>query len=171
MGLQMRLNAEREMYFGKLLQRAANTAGPGGTSGSTGRGSEPREGSSAGNSSAAHSATQQRRQRQQQGWQKERRNQQQQQHRADRRKQKQKQQGQGSQSGHGVSSKAAREGLDHVVRFVESFERPDRDFWLVFRDEGMSLHTLMYDHVALGGADAHAGTDHINTGPCGVLFI
>ncbi len=40
-------------------------------------------------------------------------------------------------------------GLQHVVRFVEWFQEPGRDLWLVFRDEGVSLHALMYDHVAL----------------------
>ena len=42
------------------------------------------------------------------------------------------------------------EGLRHVVRFVEWFQEPGRDLWLVFRDEGVSLHALMYNHVALG---------------------
>ena len=48
------------------------------------------------------------------------------------------------------------EGLRHVVRFVEWFQEPGRDLWLVFRDEGVSLHALMYNHVALG-AEHDAG--------------
>ena len=44
-------------------------------------------------------------------------------------------------------------GLQHIVRFVEWFQEPGRDLWLVFRDEGVSLHALMYDHVALGAED------------------
>ncbi|KAK9815399.1 hypothetical protein WJX72_003040 [[Myrmecia] bisecta] len=34
-------------------------------------------------------------------------------------------------------------GYDHLVRFMESFEA-GTDLWLVFRDEGTSLHSLMY---------------------------
>ena len=45
------------------------------------------------------------------------------------------------------------QGLQHIVRFVEWFQEPGRDLWLVFRDEGVSLHALMYDHVALGAED------------------
>ncbi len=51
---------------------------------------------------------------------------------------------------------ASQEGLRHVVRFVEWFQEPGRDLWLVFRDEGVSLHALMYNHVALG-AEQDAG--------------
>ena len=49
---------------------------------------------------------------------------------------------------------APQEGLRHLVRFVESFQEPGRDLWLVFRDEGVSLHAMMYNHVALGAEHA-----------------
>ena len=49
------------------------------------------------------------------------------------------------------------QGLRHIVRFVEWFQEPARDLWLVFRDEGVSLHALMYDHVALGAEDDAGG--------------
>ncbi|GMH38468.1 hypothetical protein BSKO_06352 [Bryopsis sp. KO-2023] len=39
-------------------------------------------------------------------------------------------------------------GCNHLVRFIESFEvEPGPELWLVFRDEGLSLHSMMYDQV------------------------
>ena len=42
-------------------------------------------------------------------------------------------------------------GLSGVARFIEGFES-DGSFWLVFRDEGLSLHSLLYYQIQLGGA-------------------
>ncbi|XP_047315868.1 uncharacterized protein LOC124919630 [Impatiens glandulifera] len=36
------------------------------------------------------------------------------------------------------------EGLNHVARYVESFESQSNDIWLVFHHEGMSLSKLLY---------------------------
>ncbi|KAK4848290.1 hypothetical protein QYF36_011360 [Acer negundo] len=36
------------------------------------------------------------------------------------------------------------EGLNHIARYVESFESRSNEIWLVFRHEGMSLSKLMY---------------------------
>ena len=48
--------------------------------------------------------------------------------------------------GGGDSSWPLQVGADHLVRFVEAFEtRRGQELWLVFRDEGMSLHSLMYE--------------------------
>uniref|UniRef100_A0A7N0TME9 Protein kinase domain-containing protein n=1 Tax=Kalanchoe fedtschenkoi TaxID=63787 RepID=A0A7N0TME9_KALFE len=38
----------------------------------------------------------------------------------------------------------AEEGLDHIARYVESFESKSNEIWLVFRHEGISLSKLMY---------------------------
>ncbi|XVF32510.1 hypothetical protein REPUB_Repub17cG0089000 [Reevesia pubescens] len=42
---------------------------------------------------------------------------------------------------HGAASE---EGLNHIARYVESFESRSNDIWLVFHYEGMSLSKLMY---------------------------
>ncbi|KAK4742810.1 hypothetical protein SAY87_000811 [Trapa incisa] len=36
------------------------------------------------------------------------------------------------------------EGLDHIARYVESFESQSSDIWLVFQHEGVSLSKLIY---------------------------
>lgn len=36
------------------------------------------------------------------------------------------------------------EGLNHIARYVESFESRSNEIWLVFRHEGVSLSKLMY---------------------------
>ena len=36
------------------------------------------------------------------------------------------------------------EGLNHIARYVESFESRSNEIWLVFRHEGISLSKLMY---------------------------
>ena len=36
------------------------------------------------------------------------------------------------------------EGLNHIVRYVESFESRSNEIWLVFHYEGTSLSKLMY---------------------------
>ena len=47
------------------------------------------------------------------------------------------------------------DGCSHIVRFVEALQQ-GTDSWLVFLDEGLSLHQLMY--APDGGARAPAGT-------------
>lgn len=39
------------------------------------------------------------------------------------------------------------EGLDHIARYVESFESRSNEIWLVFYHEGMSLSKLIYSVV------------------------
>lgn len=39
---------------------------------------------------------------------------------------------------------APEDGLNHIARYVESFESLSNDIWLVFRHEGVSLSKLMY---------------------------
>ncbi|XP_043696078.1 uncharacterized protein LOC122646565 isoform X1 [Telopea speciosissima] len=36
------------------------------------------------------------------------------------------------------------EGLNHIARYVESFESQSKEIWLVFQNEGVSLSKLMY---------------------------
>ncbi|CAM8890284.1 unnamed protein product [Rhodiola kirilowii] len=38
----------------------------------------------------------------------------------------------------------AEQGLDHIARYIESFESRANEIWLVFRHEGISLSKLMY---------------------------
>ncbi|XP_031482576.1 uncharacterized protein LOC116252432 isoform X3 [Nymphaea colorata] len=46
------------------------------------------------------------------------------------------------------------EGLDHIARYVESFESEHNELWLVFQNEGQSLSKLIYTTEATGeGAD------------------
>ncbi|XVE77828.1 hypothetical protein DITRI_Ditri13aG0093700 [Diplodiscus trichospermus] len=44
----------------------------------------------------------------------------------------------------GLHGAAAEEGLNHIARYVESFESLSNEIWLVFHYEGMSLSKLMY---------------------------
>lgn len=46
-------------------------------------------------------------------------------------------------------------GLDHIARYVESFEWPGKELWLVFHFEGKSLSSLLYT----AGADAEDDRD------------
>ncbi|KAG0570157.1 hypothetical protein KC19_6G142700 [Ceratodon purpureus] len=46
-------------------------------------------------------------------------------------------------------------GLDHIARYVESFEWPGKELWLVFRYEGKSLSSLLYN----AGVDAEDDRD------------
>ncbi|KAK4492507.1 hypothetical protein RD792_003318 [Penstemon davidsonii] len=39
---------------------------------------------------------------------------------------------------------ALEEGLDHIARYIESFESRSNEIWLVFRHEGVSLSKLLY---------------------------
>ncbi|GAB4830420.1 hypothetical protein Ancab_020056 [Ancistrocladus abbreviatus] len=45
------------------------------------------------------------------------------------------------------------EGLDHIARYVESFESRSNEIWLVFRHEGISLSKLIY---TAGKVENHA---------------
>jgi len=36
------------------------------------------------------------------------------------------------------------QGKPHIARFIESFEEADGTFWIVYRNEGMSLHQVLY---------------------------
>lgn len=56
------------------------------------------------------------------------------------------------------------EGLNHIARYVESFESRSNEIWLVFRHEGISLSKLMYttedsDEI-LSGRAGHAQVLH-----------
>ncbi|TYJ21285.1 hypothetical protein E1A91_A08G054900v1 [Gossypium mustelinum] len=44
----------------------------------------------------------------------------------------------------GFHGAASEEGLNHIARYVESFESRSNEIWLVFHYEGMSLSKLMY---------------------------
>lgn len=44
----------------------------------------------------------------------------------------------------GFHGAASEEGLNHIARYVESFESWSNEIWLVFHYEGMSLSKLMY---------------------------
>lgn len=44
----------------------------------------------------------------------------------------------------GPKSVMYEEGLNHIVRFVESFESRSNEIWLVFHYEGISLSKLIY---------------------------
>ncbi|KAK9853911.1 hypothetical protein WJX84_000068 [Apatococcus fuscideae] len=46
--------------------------------------------------------------------------------------------------------------LDHLARFVESFQ-VDQELWLAFRDEGRSLHALMYTPLRLSPTGETSG--------------
>lgn len=48
-------------------------------------------------------------------------------------------------------------GLDHIARYVESFEWPGEELWLVFHCEGKSLSSLMY--TVSPGVDAEDDRD------------
>lgn len=39
------------------------------------------------------------------------------------------------------------EGLNHIARYVESFESQSNEIWLIFRHEGISLSKLIYTAV------------------------
>lgn len=39
---------------------------------------------------------------------------------------------------------AYEEGLNHIARYIESFESQSNEIWLVFRHEGISLSKLLY---------------------------
>lgn len=143
--VQMRLNGEREKYFGRLLQRASSTValGPEAASGASNRGAGIAYADSCGGSRCSITSSE----RAKDGTPSDA---------GPDAALLNDSSGEGGHSGARHHTGDARmlppaaEGLDHVVRYIESFERPGRDIWLVFSDEGTSLHSLMYDHVALG---------------------
>lgn len=50
----------------------------------------------------------------------------------------------------GLLDAAYEDGLDHIARFVESFESRSNEIWLVFRHEGVSLSKLLYTAEEVG---------------------
>lgn len=55
---------------------------------------------------------------------------------------------------------AYEEGLNHIARYVESFESRSNEIWLVFRHEGFSLSKLLYTaEDVVSDADQERG-DH-----------
>ena len=47
--------------------------------------------------------------------------------------------------GHQRKEQEIEDGLDHIVRYVESFHvNMQRDLWLVFYNEGLSLSSILY---------------------------
>lgn len=148
----MRLSAERESYFGNLLQHAQNTARPDSSF-------QHRDGPAQQSKPSKRTADSDIHNLENFGTHPNL-------HKQNLRKptrdgtRQVADQGADQGAGRVRNDSAAQDGLDHIVRFVESFERPERDFWLVFHDEGTSLHSLMYDHVALGAEDPLSGKDH-----------
>lgn len=59
----------------------------------------------------------------------------------------------------GLLEAAYEDGLDHIARFVESFESRSNEIWLVFHHEGVSLSKLLYTAEEVGTdeqSDEHA---------------
>ncbi|KAK2987137.1 hypothetical protein RJ640_019697 [Escallonia rubra] len=52
------------------------------------------------------------------------------------------------------------EGLNHIARYVESFESPSNEIWLVFRHEGVSLSKLMYTAEDVEDSSNEARDEH-----------
>ncbi|KAG0464279.1 hypothetical protein HPP92_020348 [Vanilla planifolia] len=50
----------------------------------------------------------------------------------------------GNRDAQTISNDTCEEGLQHIARFVESFELEANAIWLVFNNEGLSLHRLLY---------------------------
>lgn len=50
----------------------------------------------------------------------------------------------------GLLGAAYEDGLNHIARFVESFESHSNEIWLVFRHEGVSLSKLLYTAEEVG---------------------
>ncbi|XP_041021198.1 uncharacterized protein LOC121262678 isoform X2 [Juglans microcarpa x Juglans regia] len=55
---------------------------------------------------------------------------------------------------------AYEEGLNHIARYVESFESRSNEIWLVFRHEGVSLSKLMYTVEDVDN-NADEGVEHV----------
>jgi len=52
------------------------------------------------------------------------------------------------------------EGLNHVARYVESFESRSNEIWLVFRHEGVSLSKVLYTAEEVGNNTDDARDEH-----------
>ncbi|KAJ9566900.1 hypothetical protein OSB04_002866 [Centaurea solstitialis] len=53
------------------------------------------------------------------------------------------------------------EGLQHIARYIESFESRSNEIWLVFRHEGISLSKLLYTADDMGSSSGTTNDDHI----------
>lgn len=55
------------------------------------------------------------------------------------------------------------EGLNHIARYIESFESKSNEIWLVFRHEGISLSKLLYtaDDIGSSNGTTNENDDHI----------
>ncbi|XP_075099673.1 uncharacterized protein LOC107820295 isoform X10 [Nicotiana tabacum] len=58
---------------------------------------------------------------------------------------------------------APEEGLNHIARYVESFESRSNDIWLVFRHEGISLSKFLYtaEEVINNSEEGNENVKHI----------
>lgn len=52
------------------------------------------------------------------------------------------------------------EGLNHIARYVESFESRSNEIWLVFRHEGVSLSKILYTAEKVGNSTDDARDEH-----------
>lgn len=60
----------------------------------------------------------------------------------------------------GLGGATYEEGLNHIARYVESFESRSNEIWLVFRHEGSSLSKLLYAaEDVVSDADKERGDD------------
>lgn len=53
------------------------------------------------------------------------------------------------------------DGLNHIARFVESFESRSNQMWLVFRHEGVSLSKLLYTAEEVINSDDQGSDEHL----------
>lgn len=56
------------------------------------------------------------------------------------------------------------EGLNHIARYVESFESQSSEFWLVFHYEGISLSKLLYtveEAYDAAGSETSENMEHV----------
>lgn len=53
------------------------------------------------------------------------------------------------------------DGLNHIARFVESFESRSNQIWLVFRHEGVSLSKLLYTAEEVMNSDDKGRDEHL----------
>lgn len=59
-------------------------------------------------------------------------------------------------------SAAHEEGLNHIVRYVESFESRSNEIWLVFHHEGISLSKLLYTAEEVEDSIREVKDEHLN---------
>ncbi|KAJ4848090.1 hypothetical protein Tsubulata_047020 [Turnera subulata] len=62
-----------------------------------------------------------------------------------------------------LQTATSEEGLNHIARFVESFESRSNEIWLVFRHEGVSLSKLIYtaEEVENVASGENVGGKHV----------